>query len=292
MVLNLQQHEPNLGWNQATQGQSNHTTFAMSSYGVGRSIQKEINYSISRKSTEDLYKFDGRIEKLEHWVRKMTDHMAMSTTRYRTLISRISEKATPVLKRDLLASEIDGYNMWEIAMELESFTVRWLSEDMNEQRIRLCGNEKFNGMELWRNLFILYSGNNKTVDDVNGLQNFMKYPRCKTEGNLLTHMSNWQTALMKYRRDLKGEEGTLRALFLAILPKTWEAKLKPKMLKYPTWQSIHQYARDKLEQLRDQEISDALRRRGRSASAGQRNYINALGDGREGREEEKPRNTV
>ena len=41
-----------------------------------------------------------------------------------------------------------------------------------------------------------------------------------------------------------------------------------------------------------QEISDALHKRGRSSSAGRRNYINALSDGREGREEEKPKNTV
>ena len=283
------QYSPDLGWGQVAPQNQGHGMHTMSSYGVGKSIQKDINYSISRKGTEGLFKFDGRIEKFENWVRKMTDHLAMSTTRYRTLISRISEKTTPVLKRDLLASEIDGYNMWEIAIELESFTVRWLSEDMCEQRIRLCGNEEFNGMELWRNLFILYSGNNKTVVNVNGLQNFMRFPRCESEGELLNHMSNWQTALVKYGGALKGEEGTLRALFLAILPKDWESKLKPKMLKYPNWQSIHQYARDKLELLRDQEISDALHKRGRSSSAGRKSYINALGGGRE---EGKPKYAV
>lgn len=251
--------------------------YGRSQYGFGKSIQREVSYSIKRKGTEDLYKFDGQIEKFEHWTRKMADHLAESTQRYRTMIARISEQEGPILREGLLMTEIDGYNAWEIAVELESFTIKWLSEDLYEQRIRLCGNEEYNGMELWRNLFVNYSGNNKVVVNVSGLQQFMKFPRCENESDLLRHISDWNTTLIKYGGALRDDPTTLRALFLTTLPKTWEAKLKPKLAKYPTWQALSQYAKDKLEQYRELEISHAVHKKTRSSSSGRRGFVNALG---------------
>ena len=108
----------------AQMGQDSFSRTLNSQYGAGRSLQKEINYGISRKGTDDLYKFDGHVEKFDHWKRKMIDHFASSTQRYRTLLHKVSEQKTPILVKDLLVTEIDGFNGWEIAVEIESLTVK------------------------------------------------------------------------------------------------------------------------------------------------------------------------
>ena len=42
---------------------------------------------------------------------------------------------------------IDGFNAWEISVELESFTVRFLNKTLYDDRLILCGGEELNGME-------------------------------------------------------------------------------------------------------------------------------------------------
>ena len=81
----------------------------------------------------------------------MTDHMARGTQKYRTLIKRISLATAPLIEEDLKKTVIDGFNAWEIAVEIEGFTVRWLGKDLYEDRLALSGGEELNCMELWRN---------------------------------------------------------------------------------------------------------------------------------------------
>ena len=143
--------------------------------------------------------------------------------------------------------------------------------------MQLSNYEEYNGLELWRNLFVLFSGTNKTAVNVSGLQHFMSFAKCESEAQLLKHISEWVAALTKYGGHLRQDEATLRALFLGLLPKTYENKLKPKIAKYPTWRHLHQYCKDQLEHVRDQKIADAIHGKKSNASP-RRGFVNALGE--------------
>lgn len=86
-----------------------------SQYGAGLPFPKDVNYAISRKETGYLYKFDDQVEKFDHWMRKMVDHVASSTQRYRTPMSKKSERKQAILMSVLLSTEIDRFIAWEVS---------------------------------------------------------------------------------------------------------------------------------------------------------------------------------
>ena len=98
-----------------------------SEHGIGKSIHKEISYTIQAKALE-CYKFDGNIANFIPWKIKMLNHMASVTQKYRSLIERCIKSKTAITMQDLKGTTIDNFNAWEIAVEVESFTVRFLSE--------------------------------------------------------------------------------------------------------------------------------------------------------------------
>ena len=96
----------------------------VSEHGIGRSIHKEIVYSIPEKAL-DCYKFDGSITNFAPWKTKMLNHMAKATQRYRSLIEKCLKGTQPITMANLTATTIDNFNAWEIAVEVESLTVRF-----------------------------------------------------------------------------------------------------------------------------------------------------------------------
>ena len=96
----------------------------LSEHGVGKSLFKEISYIISSKETEDFFKFKGQVTDFLTWKTKMMDHLARSTCKYRTIVEAISKRKQIISKQELLATEIDGFNGWEIAVMLSGFTLR------------------------------------------------------------------------------------------------------------------------------------------------------------------------
>ena len=124
-----------------------------SEYGQGHSLHKNVSYKISDKTEHSgLYAFSGNVADFKAWQKRMEDHMAKSTQKYRTLLAKIAASRQPILRTDLMQTELDGFNAWEIAIEMESFTMRFLGKDLFQDRFDLCGNEDLNGMELSRNL--------------------------------------------------------------------------------------------------------------------------------------------
>ena len=143
----------------------------MSEHGVGRSIHKEINFSIPDKAN-DCYKFDGQIANFEAWKAKMLNHMARGTQRYRTIILNCLKAKHPITMDDLKRTDINGFNAWEISVEVESFTSRFLNDSLFKDRLKLCNNEELNGLEMWRNLGIRFAGTGEQAVLTTGLQTF------------------------------------------------------------------------------------------------------------------------
>ena len=59
-----------------------------SEYGTGLSLQNSLSYKISDKTDHSgLYAFNGSVMDFKVWQKKMEDHMARSTQKYRTLLT-------------------------------------------------------------------------------------------------------------------------------------------------------------------------------------------------------------
>ena len=231
-----------------------------SQYGAGKSLYKEISYVINRKSTEDLKIFGGRIADFENWATKMSEHLAMSCNRYKNLLEQVRHSPYAFTKDGLINSQVDGFNCWEVALELGGFTMKYLSSDIYEDKYALCGGKEFNGFELWRNLECRYGGSGKEVE-VSGLNKFMNFAQCKSEAGLYRHLASWEEYLTKYGSELRQTPATLRIMLLNILPKDMADKYRPKRQKYPTFQSILQHVREKLDEQRELYKAEAIHAR-------------------------------
>ena len=84
----------------------------VSEYGFGKSIRKEVNFSINKRDTEALQKFNGSINDFPDWKNRMVDHFADSTQKYRTIIEQVGESKLPITEEALKATVIDGSNSW------------------------------------------------------------------------------------------------------------------------------------------------------------------------------------
>ena len=243
-----------------------------SSFGKGKSIQKDISYVVNQKYTDGLTTFTGSIRDFEPWARKMVDHLKGSTIRYESVMTMVRACTIKLTKEILTNTEIDGFNGWEISQELGRFTKKWLGSGFvgDEAFYSLCGGSEVNGFELWRKLQIQYGGGGKVVE-VSGHRNFLTFPRCSSEAGLVAHLDSWEKALAEHGQHLRENAETLRILVLGILPPVIESKLTPKVLKYPDYQSIIRFCHDKQECDRQQVIADALHGR-RGAKS-----VNALG---------------
>ena len=252
----------------------------MSQHGAGKSIHREINYLISQKTADSrLTVFDGSIKDFEEWKDLMISHMSLSTSNYELLIQNAGKAPAQIKKNDLISTEVDGFNAWEISREVEKFTVRFMSNSLRKDKLQLCSIEEGNGLEMWRNLFKKYSGKGNKVVEVSGLQLFMRFPRAESEHNLLKHMADWEQDLLEYGGNLKHDASTLRALFLGILPEHLESKYTPKFSQYPTWESLHVKMKEKLELPRSVQISNAVHDKRRPAASPGRRVHSIIEDG-------------
>ena len=111
----------------------------VSQFGVGKSLQREISYTINRKNVEDLKVFGGRIADFEKWTARMTEHVSLSCSRCRSLLESVRKSPQPFTKEGLINSQIDGFNCWEVALELGGFTMKLLHADLYNNKFSLCG---------------------------------------------------------------------------------------------------------------------------------------------------------
>ena len=121
-------------------------------------------------------------------------HMAsQATQRYRAVLENCLKAQTPIRTADLQKTTISGFNAWEIANEVEAFTIRFLSTSLYEDRLVLCGNEPLNGLELWRSLGMKFSGDGKQAVVTTGLQTFPQFTKCDNEAILFHHCTEWES---------------------------------------------------------------------------------------------------
>ena len=155
-----------------------------SQFRSGRSIRKDVSYVISRKGTHDLTKFNGGISEFKDWKRKFLDHLIVGTPKSETIIEALAKRQVPVTKAELTTSLLDGYIAWEVASELCTVTLTWLSTTISDDRYILCGGkgQEGNGFELWRNLHINYMRVRMTLFSEEGSRTSFDMASVRTRG--------------------------------------------------------------------------------------------------------------
>ena len=74
----------------------------------------------------------------------------------------------------------------------------------------------------------------------------------------MSHLAKWEEYLNRYGSDLRRSPETLRVMILQVLPKDMAEKLRLKREKYPTFQTILAYVRDRAEERREVAKAEAL----------------------------------
>ena len=81
----------------------------------------------------------------------MADHLSnRSSTRYRSILSRIEECKEPITKANIENTLIGSMNAWDISQAIEGFIFDHVSVELYERRAQLCNQEESNGFEAWR----------------------------------------------------------------------------------------------------------------------------------------------
>ena len=81
---------------------------------------------------------------------RITDHLCMSTQKWRQILDYIVTGHTMIHQSWLVATNICGMNAWDVSTMLEAFLVDWLPRSMYNRRAQWAGGEFGNGFEMWR----------------------------------------------------------------------------------------------------------------------------------------------
>ena len=105
------------------------------------------HFKINRKDC-DLKKFTGKMADFKMWKKRLIDHCAASTGRWKEIFKMCEEAEGPITRQYLESLHIgSGYSAWSLAEDLENLLVKHLSDDIYERREAWCGGEDGNGFE-------------------------------------------------------------------------------------------------------------------------------------------------
>ena len=91
------------------------------------------------------------------------------------------------------------------------------------RRLVYTNGEDWNGLELWRALYIEGKGGSTKVN-VTGQTQFHNFPQCKSIANLQIHVGQWLSMRLKYGNGIPEEH--LRCMFLGTLPESVSADIR------------------------------------------------------------------
>ena len=103
-----------------------------------------LEWKIKRKECA-LKTFDGTTGQFKRWKERFVDHCCESTQQWRRLLKYITDQPTPILERDLQIAPIgQGYTAWDLATDLESFMIKYVSEGLYGKRYKWTNGEECN----------------------------------------------------------------------------------------------------------------------------------------------------
>ena len=194
------------------------------------------DFDISYKHNPQLQIFNESIEGYAYWASRAADHIARQNYRWMEILEYSKNwKSGRITKHDLIRTHCDGVNAWTIATKLESWLSDWMGKGLYNRKNQLAGGktEAGNGLEIWRQLFIQYSGGTEAVR-TGGQLRLKDWPKCTSMSKLEQHLDDWKNCLDEYGSELYSAPTMLRSMLLGILPDELEqeANERPELVNH------------------------------------------------------------
>ena len=180
----------------------------------------------NKKVTKQLDAFDGDIVHYDNWRRRIRDHFIDVNCNYAEVFRLIENEKGIISWANLPHMKIQSlpHMNWQwIASHLWSFMGQYMTDNvLNDRLVHTCG-EEFNGLELWRQLFLQHCGGSTELK-VTERGFFIAYPKCSQPEDLQQHLGQWVQLKLKYGSNLP--EDHLIQMFHNILPDDVVSDLK------------------------------------------------------------------
>ena len=179
-----------------------------------------------RKVTKELKAFDGQMIHFDNWRRRIRDHFISVNCNY-AKIFELAEKAKTPIHWDLLRttdiSDLPYVNWPWIATHIWTFTSAYLTDSQLLRRTTLTLGQEFNGLELWRALYMENCGGSAEMVTTER-SFFIDFPKCERATDLQNHLGTWVQLKQKYGVGLPAEHQI--HMFHKILPDEVREELK------------------------------------------------------------------
>ena len=178
-------------------------------------VEKE--WTIEKKVSKELKAFDDNWEMYEGWCSRMREHAATSNTKYLHIFDLIEKTGRPIRSTDLDTLSVEGLKVnWRlIAIKLWTFIGDNVTNLIHSRRTQLTQGDEFNGIELWRSLYIKHKGGAEQMT-LAGMGTFLSFPKCPGMDQIQSHVGEWQLNRTKYGSGIS--DAHLKLMFLATLP--------------------------------------------------------------------------
>ena len=124
--------------------------------------------------------FDGLTIHYRMWAKNMRLHMMSKQMAWLRLLELVEAEKQPMTNLRISTIEtIDGKEVdlaW-LSHHVWAFILQNVNDAVHAQSTALAGGEEFNGLELWRRMFVNHEGGAEQVT-LKGIRNFMGFPKC------------------------------------------------------------------------------------------------------------------
>ena len=204
---------PNYGW-------------AAAGFGTNLAPWCEKDWTVDQKTSKELKVFDGDIKAFDKWRLRIRYHFINTNMYYKDIFDIIEKEKHIINWRSMAITRIPELPnvQWSwVATHIWSFVSRFLGDTMLGRMENMAQNEEFNGIELWRALYLEFMGGS-TEMSVNERNCFINFPKCTKDDELQNHLSSWNKLRLAYGEGLPDEH--LKIMFRNILPDHVLSELK------------------------------------------------------------------
>ena len=198
-------------------GTGNHG-WAAAGFGTNTAPWREQDWTVDTKTSKELKMFDGDIKSYDKWRLRIRYHFINTNMYYKDIFDLIEKEKNIINWRTMSncrVPDLPNVHWAWVATHLWSFVSRFLGDTMLGRMDTLANNEEFNGIELWRNLYLEFMGGSTEMSH-NERNFFVNFPKCTKDEDLQTHLSTWSKLRLAYGGGIPDEH--MKIMFRNTLP--------------------------------------------------------------------------
>ena len=130
----------------------------------------------------------------------MRDHLISSSCSWSRLLELVEQERRPFSQeKQKIIKTVDGVHvdLSFISNQLWAFVGNHLSPNVYSNRLSMVGGEEYNGLELWRKLYLDNEGGAEQVV-LSGIRRFHGFPKCPSKAKIGAYLGEWEALRMKY----------------------------------------------------------------------------------------------